>query len=97
MNRFKPRVIRRVRKWDQNGWPKVVWDNRLGVKMERFRAGAERLCGHPACGMPIAAGDEYAKISVGPAMPQYNIYPRAADYHFGCVPPEARPMARFLR
>lgn len=86
----RPRLIRRVVKQDAKGRAKVARDSKAGIQMERVTARkSPRPCSHRDCPMPgqmIEVGAEYAKVT------DHN----TRDFHFDCVPPEARPLVRFL-
>lgn len=102
-DRSKPRVIRKVVKRDAKGRPKIARDLKTDITMERVKAMHDRDCEYRGCPMPggvIAGITQYAKVTDhrrldGPRV-KGRVLSRARDYHFDCVPPEARPLVRFL-
>lgn len=103
---FRPRVIRKVIKVDAKGRPKIARDRKTFIQMERVVARVSRGCAagkeckfnNPLTEGVIYAGDTYAKITDGAIRRRGGGYkwPESRDYHFACVPPEARPLVRFL-
>lgn len=99
----KPRVIRgviaRYRDAKHKGQPKIARDRKTGIDMERVVARDSRRCAR-RCARMIGAGTAYAKVTdyntPGPFIAGRRITPKQ-DYHFECVPPEAKPLVRFLR
>ena len=93
----KPRVIRKVVRLGQDRKPKVVRDIKAKITMERVRAMAPRKCTRRGCKNPIKTGEKYAKVDVGEKQYfQGRAFPVIKDYHFGCVPYEARFLMRFF-
>jgi hypothetical protein len=95
------RIIRRVVKTDKKGRPKVARDRKTGIDMERVTARTQQPCArgiHCPHGGLIFGGTEYAKVSdMNKARRMGGAFiPDVKDYHFECVPPEARPLVRFL-
>lgn len=103
----KPRVIRKVMKMGRDGRPKMARDRKTLIQMERVTAQAPRQCAYHGCkhvftegrqGGWIATGTEYAKVTspLWGRRSSYKRWPETRDYHFECVPPEARPLVRFF-
>lgn len=95
----KPRVIRRVSKFDRHGLAKIARDRKSHFQIERIKARDPRKCNYYNCpnDQTIASGTEYAKVTwPNPRRMGSKLVPETKDYHFGCVPYEARPLVRFL-
>lgn len=97
----RPRVIRKVIRKDRQGNPKVARDRKSLIQMERIVARGERPCTYHGCehGGVIGVGVPYARVA-SPLLQKrigFRYVPDPKDYHFDCVPPEARPLVRFLR
>ena len=98
----KPRIIRRVIRFDAKNRPKKARDYRTEITMERVTARSARRCNYHACPFrkAIPIGTEYAKIVAPkhrrPRLIGGRLINDQVDYHFECVPPEARPLVRFL-
>lgn len=97
----KPIVIRRVMKMGRDGRPKMARDRKTLIQMERVTAtGGPRPCAYKGClnGETIETGEEYAKVTspLWGRRSSYKRWPETRDYHFECVPPEARPLVRFF-
>lgn len=104
----RARVIRKVTKIGRDKRPKVAYDRRTLIKMERVKAHTPKKCGYTLCPYPnslgfgkggvIEVGTEHAVVTrhaKGRWMGS-TLIPDSAPYHFGCVPPEARPLVRFF-
>jgi hypothetical protein len=101
----KPRVIRKVTVMGRDGRPKIARDRKARVTIERVKAQKPRPCGYYACRHDpadrgwIATGTEYAKVTSPLHVKTFGhrSFPEPKDYHFECVPPEARPLVRFFK
>lgn len=96
----RPRVIRKVIHTDSKGRPKVARDRKINVTMERMTARTSHLCHYYACPWDrvIEPKTEYAAITSLGAVRRIGsqMVPESRRFHFDCVPPEARPLVRFL-
>lgn len=95
------RVIRKVTKMGRDGRPKVAVDRKTHLRVERVRAQAPRRCSYRHC--PELAGiieddTEYARLTYPRKVRRFpQHWPESFDFHFQCLPPEARPLARFFK
>lgn len=95
----RPRVIRKVVRMGKNEFPKFARDYKADIYMERVRARAPRTCAYPGCPVDrvIDKNEYYAKVGDGvKAYGGGRRFPVEKDYHFFCVPSEARPLNRFF-
>lgn len=93
----KPRVIRKITKCGRDWRPKVAKDYKTQVTLERVRATSQRKCTYRKCKHPIEKGETYARVSdLKRRSNNWQRWPDQNDYHFGCVPPEARGLLRFF-
>lgn len=97
----KPKIIRLVTRKDAQGRPKIAADRKADIRMERVTAKGTRPCCYHHCskGGFIQRDTEYAKVYANEGVPKRikgRLIYSPRDYHFGCVPPPARPLVRFL-
>lgn len=101
MEANRPRVIRRVIKWDRYKKPKIARDSRTQIRLERVVAQVRHCCTYHGCpeDRVILVGEAYAQFTSPRTRRRlgWRDVPDPSDYHFDCVPPEARPLVRFLR
>jgi len=90
----------------RDGRAKMARDRRTMIQMERVKAQSPRQCAYYDCPHKVEGGKhgyidsgiEYAKVT-SPLWGQrssYKRWPEVRDYHFECVPPEAKPLVRFF-
>lgn len=104
----RPLVIRRVVRKDRHGRAKVARDSKAGISIERIKARVPRPCGYYKCphldrlrygrqeGI-ISEGTEFARLDSGERRRMGGrLVPIFREYHFDCLPPEARPLLRFF-
>jgi hypothetical protein len=98
------KIIRRVIKVGRDGRPKSAMDSKARIHVERVKAFKTHVCAYRDCALGhgyIEAGVEYAKVTNfnlgGRRIGRYNFPPEPNDYHFECLPPDARPLLRFFR
>lgn len=95
----RPRIIRRVVKTDAKGRAKIARDRKARITMERITARDSRCCAGTCNGM-ITPKTEYAKVTRPTDyknLGRRRLVPDPKCFHFECVPPEAKPLVRFLR
>lgn len=99
-----PRVIRRVTRTDKKGRPKIAYDRKSRIRMERITARVTKVCTYYKCphkDRRIDPGTLYAAVTTPGKGEQFRAPGRPAvdnpsTFHPDCVPPEARPLLRFL-
>lgn len=97
----RARVIRKVAKMGKDSRPKVARDRRENIQVERVTAQASRPCSRFDCKRKtIDPGEKYAKLLTPTSQTRYvrgRLIRMPEDYHFDCVPPEAKPLLRFFK